>query len=91
MTEVPSSNFGKYERKPDPEHAKWAQALKRRPYEWVMVRECPSVASASQLARRIKRGEAVAFRDGVYEASISQLEGRPNSVRGVWARYCGSK
>jgi hypothetical protein len=90
VKEPPKPAFGKYERKPPAEHAKWANAMKRRPLEWMLVRECTSIPAAARLAQAIKTSRYLAFRDGTYEARIGKHGGHtdPNQ-RAVYARYMG--
>lgn len=90
VKELPPVGWGKYERKALPEHAKWTRAMKRKPLQWMLVRECTSISAASRLAQAIKTGKYIAFRDAKYEARIGKHEGHTDPThRAVYARYVG--
>jgi len=83
LKELPPSSRGKYPRAPRPEHVRMADKLKRKPEHWLMVRECSSPSGASRMARYIKTGTYLAFRDGTYEARVDHNQ--------VFARYMGER
>lgn len=78
--EPPPSQRG---RKLSPRLAAIADALKARPNEWAKVSEGET---NDGLATSIRRGRAVAFRDGKYEARSAKQEDRTYTI---YARYLG--
>lgn len=73
LKELPPSRSGQYERPPNPEHAKMVKALRRKPGQWVAVRDFQTPQAASAFARKIRESTFIAFRDGVYEANSREM------------------
>lgn len=83
-TPPPAASTG---RKPSPEQAAFAAALRERPQSWARLPKAfPNKSTASNTAVSIRAGRLVAFRPhGAFEAEQRVVDGAPT----VYVRYVG--